>query len=149
MRNLKFIVTLPFTLLQKAVNNYGLKNVFWVFMIPSLVLFGDHLIPAIFHALHLCWGLVEMVIENLLEEHFDLTPRQAEILTAWFSFFLIAVLKVILLYKAYRRALLIPEDIKKLSADIRRRFKEQPAITGLWMSALTLGTASATMLFLS
>ncbi|PPD18108.1 MAG: hypothetical protein CTY18_05835 [Methylomonas sp.] len=149
MEYFKLLLSWPIQMLNKLIARFGTKNVAWMLFIGSLILFGDAHISVILHVLHICWEVLEMQLENVLEAQFQLTPRQAEIVTAWLSFLTMAGFFAAFLFKVYCQILLMPKFFTELTAQIRQRLAENPGKTSFWMGAFSLGTASMTLLLLS
>jgi hypothetical protein len=75
-----------------------------VLAFPVLILWGDTLLPALGHGLHVLIEIIELTLEHFLEWAFHLSPRQAQVVIAWSGLLLAIYLTVILLRKAYRAA---------------------------------------------
>jgi len=64
--------------------------------IAVLLAFGGTLLPLLGHGLILCLEVLELLVEHLIESVFAVSPRTAQIITAWTGLFalLFILLKV-------------------------------------------------------
>jgi hypothetical protein len=129
--------------IAKTTERFGLKTVVLVTTALILALFGDTLIPAIFHLLHLMWELTESIIEHFLEAVFHLTPRQAEFIVAWMGILTMLAVGIRLLYQAYwllfRLLLKLQHTYGLVKADLRAN----PTKLGLLLCLVSVGTYGA------
>lgn len=134
--------------ISKMTERFGLKTVSWVSASIVLVLFGDTIIPAIFHVLHILWEMIESVFEHFLESTFHLTPRQAEMIVAWTGMLTIAGFGLKLLYKAYFWSIILYAKLQEHLTKVRADLEDNPMKIGLILSLVSIGGYGATFLFL-
>ena len=84
---------------------FNYKTVALGLSITLLLSFGDVLIPLLLHSLHVVIAVVEVFLEHILEQAFDLTPRQAQFVLAYSGLLLMVVLALQLLKKLYQTCL--------------------------------------------
>lgn len=132
----------------KITERFGLQKVGWVSASIVLILFGDTLIPAVFHVLHVFWEIIESVIEHFLESHFHLTPRQAEFIVAWIGILTMLGAGLKLLYVAYRYSILLLFKLQHYLNAAKADLEANPMRLGLLLSIVSLGTYGATFIFL-
>lgn len=145
----KVLMVWVILLWTKTVDRFGLKNVGIALTSLTLVLFGDIVVPAVFHFLHVIWEMVELVIEHFLESHFGLNPRQAEFVVAWMGILTMIGVFLKLVYEAYYYSVkLFYESQRKLHL-LKADMAANPAKMSLILSAISLGTVGATFLFFS
>ncbi len=134
--------------ITKMTERYGLKTVSWISASIVLVLFGDTLIPAVFHVLHILWEMIESVFEHFLETTFHLTPRQAEIIVAWMGILTITGFGLKLLYHAYYWSIILFTKLQDHLTKVKADFEANPVKVGLILSLVSIGGYGATFLFL-
>jgi hypothetical protein len=132
----------------KITERFGLKTVSWVSASIVLILFGDSLIPAIFHVPHVFWEIIESVIEHFLESQFHLTPRQAEFIVAWMGILIMLGAGLKLLYEAYRYSIVLVFKLQHYLIDAKADLETNPMRLGLLLSIVSLGTYGVTFIFL-
>ncbi len=66
--------------------NISVKIVYAILLGIGLAMFGHDLLGVLGHLLHLLIEIIESVVEHLLEWLFNLSPRQAEMITFWLGF---------------------------------------------------------------
>jgi hypothetical protein len=120
---------------SKITERFGVKKVIIVTTCIVMVLFGDTLIPAIFHVLHTLWEIVETVIEHFLENWFHLTPKQAEMATAWMGILTMVGVVLKLIYESYKYSVLLWSRLPKFLNDLNEEFKNNPLKIG-WLLVL-------------
>ncbi|AMK78481.1 MULTISPECIES: hypothetical protein [Methylomonas] len=92
---LRFGVSKTWSLLLKN------KPTMAAFSALILVLFGDTLLPFLWHILHLAIEVIEMMAEHFLEHVFGVTPRQAEFIVFWTGLTALGIVAWRISYKAY------------------------------------------------
>jgi hypothetical protein len=132
----------------KTTERFGLKTVSWVSVLIVMILFGDSIIPAIFHVLHVFWEIIESVVEHFLESQFHLTPRQAEFIVAWMGILTMFGAGVKILFVAYRYSILLFFKVQYYFNVVKADLEANPLKLGLWLSIVSLGTYGSTFLFL-
>ncbi len=145
---LKVILIWLILIASKITERFGLKTVSWVSASIVLILFGDTLIPAIFHALHVVWEMFEFMVEHFLESMFHLTPRQAEFIVAWMGILTMIGLGLKLLYEAYRYSIQLFFKLQQYLIAVKADLETNPVKLGLVLSLFSLGTYGATFLFI-
>ncbi|MCX7088053.1 MAG: hypothetical protein NTV00_08385 [Methylococcales bacterium] len=66
--------------------NISVKIVYAILLGIGLAMFGHGLLVVLGHLLHLLIEIIESMVEHLLEWLFNLSPRQAEMITFWLGF---------------------------------------------------------------
>lgn len=145
---IKVILIWSILVFSKITERFGLKKVAWVSGSIVLILFGDTLVPAIFHVFHVAWQIVESVIEHFLESMFDLTPRQAEFIVAWMGILSMLGVGSMLGYQAYRYSIMLFLRLQLYLNDLKSDLQANPLKLGLWLSIFSLGTYGATFLLM-
>lgn len=145
---IKVILIWSILAFTKITERFGLKTVTWVSALIVLVLFGDSIIPAIFHILHVFWEMMESVVEHFLESTFHFTPRQAEFIVAWTGILAMAGLGLKLLYEAYCYSILLFFKAQQYLNAVKADLEANPLKLGLILSLVSIGGYGATFLFL-
>jgi hypothetical protein len=145
---IKVILIWSILAFTKITERFGLKKVCWVSGLIILVLFGDTIIPAIFHVLHVFWEIIESVIEHFLESQFHLTPRQAEFIVAWMGILTMLGVGLKLLWQAYQYSIIFYLKARFYLNSVKDDLAENPLKLGLVLSLMSIGGYSATFLLL-
>ena len=129
----------------KTTERFGLKTVVLVTTALILALFGDTLIPAVFHLLHLMWEITESIIEHFLEAVFHLTPRQAEFIVAWMGILTMLAVGIRLLYQAYWVLIKLLLKLQHAYGLAKADLRTNPAKLGLLLCLVSASTYGASL----
>lgn len=143
----KMILIWAILTFTKMTERFGLKNICWAATSIVLILFGDSLIPAIFHVLHVFWEVIESVIEHFLEATFHLTPRQAEFIVAWMGILTMMSVFVKVLYETYRYSIILFFKLQDYVKVLKNDLKDNPLRLGILLSLVSLSSYGVTFLF--
>ncbi|MFZ4700742.1 MAG: hypothetical protein ACOYMG_11895 [Candidatus Methylumidiphilus sp.] len=115
----------------------------------AYTVFGDALLLAIIHSLHLLFEVVELAVEHFLESAFGLTPRQAQFVLAYTGLGLGIYLLIKLVrwaYLAVMQTCLAAKGLAKRVAESARNFRD----TIRWpKTAIAFGAICASIYLLS
>ena len=145
---IKMILIWSIVAISKITERFGLKKVGWVSGSIFMILFGDTLIPAIFHVFHVIWQIVEFVTEHFLESMFHLTPKQAEFIVAWMGILTMLGVGSMLIYKAYRYSILIFIRMQFYWNELKANLEADSLRWGFWLSIFSLSAYGATFLLI-
>lgn len=87
------------------INGFSIKALALALLALDIALFGNVLWPLLAHGLHVLVEIVELALEHVLEEAFDLTPRQAQSVLAYSALALAIYIAIKCLRRAYAAAL--------------------------------------------
>lgn len=123
----------------------GVKTVIMGLLVLDLLWFGNVLMVALGHALHLVIMVVETALVHLLEQALDLSHRQAQFVLVYSALIASLMLLAYFIRKAYREAQIIWAD---LQAWRREQAQRRQAAGGnqRWQKwVLVLGAIGATI----
>jgi len=115
----------------------------------AYAVFGDALLLAIVHSLHLLFEVVELAVEHFLENVFGLTPSQAQFVLAYTGLGLGIYLLIKLVrwaYLAVMRACLAAKALPKRVEESARNFRDK---IGWPKTAIAFGAICASIYLLS
>jgi len=88
------------------------QKVIYSILLAVLIVFGDTLIPAIGHFLHVALEIINSIIEHFLEHTFHMSPRQSEMTVFWGGMTFNFVILSYVIRKAYLKTILLYEEAK-------------------------------------
>lgn len=121
------------------------QKVIYSILLAVLIVFGDTLIPAIGHVLHVVLEIINSIIEHFLEHTFHMSPRQSEMTVFWGGMTINFVLLSYLLRKAYLKTIALYED-----AQIKWRMMQENPKTAFYIKvAAMMGMLGLTFFLLT